>query len=309
MIFEKKILTFIFLMSMIVIHTFAQEWKVPERNKKKTAQAKFTPENIKKGELIFTTNCVACHGTPGKMNFAKITPSPGDPAGDKFQNNTDGELFFKITTGKLPMPSFKNTFAEEDRWNVISYIRSFNKKYIQPEPVKEEGTEYIVALKISHIKEKNQVLVKATSTTKVATNPEVINGVDVTLYAQRKFGILPIDKKKVTNANGEAFFSFPSDLPGDTAGIITILAKFTDEIGDFGEAEASVKLPIGKPTHVTSLIDTRAMWTIRSRAPIWLIISYCGAVLLVFGIIGYILSQLMKLRKLDSEILNKSNHE
>jgi hypothetical protein len=51
------------------------------------------------------------------------------------------------------------------------------------------------------------------------------------------------------------------------------------------------------------------MWTVRSQAPIWLIVSYCGAVFIVFGFIAYIILQLIKLRKLGTEQLNEKRHD
>lgn len=309
MIFKKSILTFLFLTHITMFYSFAQEWKVPERNKKKTAPAKFTSENIKKGETLFNMNCVACHGNPGKGNFAKINPSPGDPASEKYQGNTDGDIFYKMTNGRLPMPSFKNTITEEDRWNIIAFVRSFNNKYIQPEPNKEIITDYTVSLEVSQIKEKNEIFVKATATSKISPVPVAVKGADVTLYVQRRFGILPIDKKRTTNNKGEISFAFPSDLPGDTAGIVNILVKLSDETGDYGEAETSVKLPAGKPTKADNLLDTRAMWSVRSQAPVWLIVSYCSSVLVVLGFITYIIMQLIKLRKLGTKSINKSEYE
>ncbi len=56
-------------------------------------------------------------------------------------------MFYKITVGKSPMPSFKTILAEEDRWDVISYIRSFNKNYVQPSTVAVANeTEYTIEL-------------------------------------------------------------------------------------------------------------------------------------------------------------------
>lgn len=305
----KIIFTLALLISIASLHGQGQEWKVPPSKKKKVASFKFTPENLKKGEQIFNTNCIACHGTPGKANFAKINPSPGDPVAEKFQINTDGDLFYKITNGRTPMPSFKNTISEEDRWNVISFLRSFNKKYIQPGPKKDEAAEYEIHLQVSQLKEKNKIRVKATATSKLSPSPENVKNADVTIYVKRRFGNLQVDKKKTTNANGEVFFTIPPDIPGDTSGMLTLVTKLSDETGDFGEAETALNLQAGVPAHPKSLIDTRAMWTVRSRAPVWLILAYCGIVTIVIGCIGYIFTQLLKIRKIGAENRKSKNHE
>jgi mono/diheme cytochrome c family protein len=40
---------------------------------------------------------------------------------------TDGEHFWKITTGRGGMPSFVKDLTEEERWHVINYINTFMK--------------------------------------------------------------------------------------------------------------------------------------------------------------------------------------
>ena len=115
-------------------------WVVPEEAKGKVCPFQFTPETVKSGENVFQKNCKSCHGDPGKQNWAKIVPPPGDPASAGFQGQTDGEMFYRITTGKAPMPQFGNVLSDEERWHVISYIRSFNSGYVQPAPRYKSGT-------------------------------------------------------------------------------------------------------------------------------------------------------------------------
>ena len=121
---------------------FAQEWVVPDDKKQKVSPVKFNDEVTKKGEDVFKKNCTSCHGEPTKGNFVKLTPEPGDPATDKFQKQTDGALFYKITTGRSPMPEFKNVLSDDERWQVIAYFRGFNKSYVQPEPVLAPSGKY-----------------------------------------------------------------------------------------------------------------------------------------------------------------------
>ena len=40
------------------------------------------------------------------------------------REETDGELFWKITVGKKPMPNYGSRLSPTDRWNVINYLRS-----------------------------------------------------------------------------------------------------------------------------------------------------------------------------------------
>jgi mono/diheme cytochrome c family protein/ribosomal protein L35AE/L33A len=295
-------------MSLLLVASdgFSQEWTVPVNKKKKASPVKFSEETTKKGESLFNTNCQSCHGNPGKKNFANLTPSPGDPASADYQDQTDGEMFYKITIGKSPMPSFKSILTEEDRWNIISFIRSFNKNYIQP-PYKASAneTEYTVELSAKKLADSNKIMITAIAY--ASKNEKIkIKGSDITVYTKRNFGLLQIGNKTTTDENGNVILKFPEDLPGDSLGFVTLEIKFNDEIGEFGESETTVKLLLGKPTHSESLIDTRAMWTVRSQAPYWIIIIYCLVVISVITCLIYILNQLRIIQKLGKEIENKN---
>ncbi len=284
----------------------AQEWKVPEIKKKKVASFTFSIESVKKGEQLYNVNCQSCHGTPGKKNFANLSPSPGDPASEDYQNQTDGEMFYKITNGRTPMPSFKSILSDNDKWNIISFIRSFNKLYKQPDTSASLNiNDYIIELKVEKLSDSNKVKVTATAFTVEKPEPVLINGADVSLFAKRNFGLLQVDSKKVTDKKGEAVFNFPADLPGDSLGNIDVTARLVDEIGEFGEGETTIKLKVGAPFVPKSLIDVRAMWSVRSQAPVWLIAAYCLSVIIVFGFIFYILKQLFKMKKLGFTSDNK----
>ena len=75
--------------------------------------------------------CKSCHGSKGLGDGPKSkeldTPS-GDFSLKEFQAQTDGELFYKIQTGRDDMPSFKKKITDdEDIWNLVNYMRTFAK--------------------------------------------------------------------------------------------------------------------------------------------------------------------------------------
>ena len=86
-------------------------------------------------------------------------------------------------------------------------------------------------------------------------------------------------------------FNFPKDLPGDSAGFVQLLAKFSDEAA-FGEAKADTTLAIGVPTYRPPLNEKRAMWNVVQKTPIWLLLAYTFSVLTVWGFIFYVLIQI-----------------
>lgn len=105
----------------------ANNWNVPADKKERNSYIKFDAAIASQGEAIYTKNCASCHGNPGKNNSMKsLTPVPPDLSSTGTQSLTDGELFYILSTGRMVMPSFQNSLSEEERWKVISYIRSFN---------------------------------------------------------------------------------------------------------------------------------------------------------------------------------------
>ena len=127
-----RLLLFSCAILLLVNKMQAQTWEVPEENKAKTSPVKFDDNTRKKGEAIYLKTCKACHGEATMNNPQKLTPMPKDIASVELQNQTDGSIFYKLVTGRSLMPKFQDILTDEDRWNIISYIRSFNKKYVQP---------------------------------------------------------------------------------------------------------------------------------------------------------------------------------
>ena len=287
-------LSTIIVVCLLSLQTFAQSWNIPADKKAKNSYIQFTPSTAREGEDLYNKNCMSCHGNPGKGNSMKaLNPVPPDLGGTVTQQRTDGDLFYIITTGRAIMPSFKDIFSEEARWNLISYIRSFNKQYVQVlsrfNPLKAKLVKFnLVYIPLTHM---IRVAVVANETTgKVVLKNDV-----VALYAKRYFGRLQLDKVMNTNEDGIAFFNFPTDLPGDKSGNVILIAKVSDDI--YGEAEYQQKFKIGIPTDKPPLTQKRAIWNVVEKAPVWLLATYTTGILVVGLFLLYILSMLRKLKK------------
>lgn len=105
------------------------KWAAPPDAKNvKNAVAK-SNKVIADAKKIAEVNCVACHGAKGVGDGAAAAALPVKPANwttPAVQGETDGELFWKITNGRGPMPPWKH-LAEKDRWALVHYIRTFKK--------------------------------------------------------------------------------------------------------------------------------------------------------------------------------------
>ena len=75
--------------------------------------------------------CVLCHGLQGKGNGEAgltLDQKPANFLGFDVFNQTDGAIFWKITVGKSPMASYEELLSEDQRWKIVNYIRSLEKK-------------------------------------------------------------------------------------------------------------------------------------------------------------------------------------
>ena len=106
-------------------------WKAPHSAWKKKNPVPMSPASIQAGQAIFSQNCEACHGSNGKGDGptgAFLNPHPANLTKASFWAQTDGAIFWKITHGHSPMPSFRDSLSRKQRWNVINYLRhAFNK--------------------------------------------------------------------------------------------------------------------------------------------------------------------------------------
>jgi len=103
-----------------------EEWKAPARAARKKNPVPVDDKSLARGQVVYAKECLSCHGEQGKGNgpAAKdLNPKPRDLSTPKIWEQTDGALFWKLTEGKKPMPTFEKSLSEEDRWNVINYIR------------------------------------------------------------------------------------------------------------------------------------------------------------------------------------------
>lgn len=105
------------------------EWKSPEFSDTITNPLKSTTDHLKQGEKLYFNACSSCHGYTGKGNgpaAETLNPKPADHTSEKVQMQTDGALFYKISTGRGKMQPYYSTLSAKQRWQLILYIRSIS---------------------------------------------------------------------------------------------------------------------------------------------------------------------------------------
>jgi mono/diheme cytochrome c family protein len=127
-----KIFTIAISLLLYYNSTEAQsKWVVPQAAASIKNPLANDAESIKTGRTLYKTQCSPCHGDMGKGDgpaAAALTPKPADHTSKIFQAESDGSLFYKISEGRKPMPAFKNSLNENQRWALINYIRTLSKK-------------------------------------------------------------------------------------------------------------------------------------------------------------------------------------
>lgn len=103
-------------------------WVAPTEAKKLKNPVKGTG-NAKK---LIETNCVSCHGASGHGDgpaaAALPPPKPANWTSERVQKESDGELFWKISNGRGAMPPWKDMLKENERWEIINYLRTLKGK-------------------------------------------------------------------------------------------------------------------------------------------------------------------------------------
>jgi len=304
-----KIIISILFFQLFSVFVISQEWLVPADKRGRLSTFEFNDSIRKAGMQLYNLNCISCHGTPGKGNFQRLVPPPGDPATEKIQNNSDGEIFYKVTTGRGQMPSFKNTVSNRDIWNIISYIRSYNPSYAQsvmPEITSAAYPGAIIGISLRLSPGKESVIMKVSAINGNAVVP--VKDAGVKLFVKRTFGLLLLDEEKTTDEEGIANFSIPPGLPGDTVGNIRVSARFSDE-DKFGTTSKDTVLQAGVKVIPVSLVKERAMWNVVRKAPLWILLTYGLGVIIVWGFIFLVLLKLRDIFIIGEHIQHENRNE
>jgi mono/diheme cytochrome c family protein len=105
-------------------------WVVPEEVKRMKNPLTPSESNLQAARGIYTDECAQCHGERGKGDgpeAAMHSPVPSDLTYARHMNAvTDGEIFYQISEGRKPMPSFKKRLSAEQRWGLVLFVRSFS---------------------------------------------------------------------------------------------------------------------------------------------------------------------------------------
>jgi len=88
-----------------------------------------TADVLGRGQRVFMTYCVVCHGPKGDGQGYIVPKFPMPPSllSEKVSGWPDGRIYHVITRGQNLMPSYSSQILPEDRWAVIHYVRALER--------------------------------------------------------------------------------------------------------------------------------------------------------------------------------------
>ncbi len=279
----------LFTLVCLSFSLIAQEsWEVIAEENDNLSIIMFDEELELSGQIIYDNSCKSCHGNPEKADFSKMLPEPGDIASESFQNQTDGSLHYKIRIGRGAMPKFEDALDSEEVWNLVAYIRSFNKNYIQKKPNLEGIVIPKFSLALSFDENIDKLVVKT-----IGDDNNPMSEVELKAYIKGSFGNYLLGKT-LTNEMGIGYFNVDAKMPGDAEGKLEVIVKARK---GYGSAKTMQKMIMVQPSTFESAIKGRHLWSTAKQAPIWLKVTFFFTIISIWLMILYVVFGLKKLKK------------
>src|SRR5260370_14411307 len=125
----------IWILLVYTIYQQKKEWVVAEEVKKLKNPVTPSESTLKAASGIYMEDCAQCHGEHGKGDGPEARmhfPAPADLTDASLMAAvTDGEIFYQISEGRKPMPSFKNRLTEDQRCGLVLLLPSFSASSAQ----------------------------------------------------------------------------------------------------------------------------------------------------------------------------------
>lgn len=206
----------------------------------------------------------------------------------KTKTNMKGESKFVLKSLSALKPDSTNVYNVEisfdgnDAFKKASKSLSFKDATIEAKLSTKDSINYI------------------TATLKDTSKDSVISDAILKVQVQRLFRPLRIGPEfNSTDENGTIIVPVKEDIPGvDGKLMFEVVLKDSD---DYGTVKALIHSSIGVPVVDESTFDERTMWSPRNKTPLFLLIFPNLLILGIWGIIIYLIINLVKLKNLNNE--------
>ena len=92
----------------------------------------FESNSVWRGQGLWNTQCLPCHGASADSN-TKIGKLLGAPnlLESRFDAYSDGRIYGTIMLGVRGMPRYGYKLSEEERWDVVNYLKFLKGKEVE----------------------------------------------------------------------------------------------------------------------------------------------------------------------------------
>jgi hypothetical protein len=239
-----------------------------------------------------------------KKNGRKFEAVTNIPVNIYFDQAERKNLLGQVTTdstgkGRIGLPaSFKNEWdslnefkfiAEESspQGEALSADITIKKAILTIDTTSADGTRMVTA----ELKEKN------------GDNWIPVKDIDMVLSIKRLLGNLSVGDKETytSDSTGVSRAEFKRDsIPGDQKGNIILVAQIVDN-DNYGNLAVEKLVNWGTPVKPPkNFFAQRALWSIRTETPFWLLFTVYSIVLGIWGTFIYLIFQVRKIKKLGA---------
>ena len=277
----------------VVLSVFISTCSFAQKAKKDKVRLKAEYVKVMNAEVYFNITATAKVDNQF-VNVSNIDLTVYNIVGDeeielgKTQTNMKGESKFELKSLSALKPDSTNvynveiTFDGNDSFSKASKSLSFKDATIEAKLTTKDSINYI------------------TATLKDTSKDSVISDAYLKVQLQRLFRPLRVGPEfNTTDETGTIVVPIKEDYPGVDGNLtFEVVLKDSD---DYGTVKALVHAPIGVPVVDESTFDERTMWSPRNKTPLFLLIFPNLLILGIWGIIIYLIINLVKLKNLKNE--------
>ena len=285
-IFQTGSLTIVFLFSsLMAISQDFPPWPAPDEANTVENPINSDIDSMEAGKSIFDLQCKACHGNRARGDGLIKSADLGS---ETYLAQPDGAVFWKLKEGRGQMPSFM-AFSDDQLWNVINYVKGLSEM-----PDAKDMKNALISVYFDENSEQKKLVAKVEEFIEDGTKVPVSN-IRVNFGVQRYFGILPVSETVVySNDNGEALIIFPDTFIGNENGELTVVASV--ENMEYNPVEVRTEIAWGKYNPGDYWTERRTLWKNNDYVPIWLLITFIGGALAIWGTIFYVALLVRKIK-------------
>jgi mono/diheme cytochrome c family protein len=85
-----------------------------------------SPEGLARGEVLYETFCLVCHGPTGQGDGPLVPRIPNPPpySSDRVRAFPPGRIYHAVMLGAGRMPGYAAQISPDERWLVVRYVQT-----------------------------------------------------------------------------------------------------------------------------------------------------------------------------------------